>query len=222
MAGAALGNSGRFWTAGGLRPADLPLLRAAFSDELPERTASPALVILCGLPGTGKSYFARELAARAPFAWLNSDRTRKLLVARPQYSRREHQRVFAAMHALTLEYLREGYSVVFDATNLNENARAPLYAAARAAGVEKVIIRFTASARLVRQRLAERAAGIGDAAQSDAGWEVYARMAAGDEPAPGPHILVEGPEDVEGALREVVEWAVGAGSNGFSQPAALM
>ena len=121
----------KFWTAGGLRPRDLSFLRSIYADCLPARVESPSLVVLCGLPGTGKSHFARELATRAPFVWLSSDRTRKLLVARPIYSRREHRRVFAAMHVLTRGYLRDGHSVVFDATNLNEGVRAPLYAVGR-------------------------------------------------------------------------------------------
>ena len=171
---------------------------------MPARSESPCLVVLCGLPGTGKSHFARELASRAPFVWLNSDRTRKLLVARPQYSRREHRRVFAAMHVLTRGYLRDGYSVVFDATNLNENVRLPLYAAADDVGVEPVIIRFTAHPNLIRKRMAERESGVGDAAQSDAGWEVYSRMAVADLPVPRPHILVQGPEDMEEALAETL------------------
>lgn len=195
---------GKFWTAGGLRPKDLPFLRSIYAEGLPTRVESPILVALCGLPGTGKSHFARELVARAPFVWLSSDRTRKLLVARPQYSRREHRRVFAAMHVLTRGYLRDGYSVVFDATNLNEGVRAPLYAAAADVGVDPLIIRFTADPDLVRERMAERAEGIADAAQSDAGWEVYSRMAVADLPVPRPHILVEGPEDVEQALEEAM------------------
>ena len=170
--------------------------------------ASPDLVILCGLPGTGKSHFARELSSRAPFVWLNSDRTRKLLVARPQYSRREHRRVFAAMHVLTRGYLRDGYSVVFDATNLNENVRAPLYAVADDVGVDPLIIRFTAHPNLIRQRMAERAAGVADAAQSDAGWEVYSRMAVADVPVPRPHLLVRGPAEAETALAETLRRAL--------------
>ncbi|MCY3692537.1 MAG: AAA family ATPase [Chloroflexota bacterium] len=195
---------GKFWTAGGLRPKDLSFLRTVHADGMPARSESPCLVVLCGLPGTGKSHFARELASRAPFVWLNSDRTRKLLVARPQYSRREHRRVFAAMHVLTRGYLRDGYSVVFDATNLNENVRLPLYAAADDVGVEPVIIRFTAHPNLIRKRMAERESGVGDAAQSDAGWEVYSRMAVADLPVPRPHILVQGPEDMEEALAETL------------------
>ena len=203
-------NRRRFWTAGGLRPADLTLLRSALSDELPPQTPAPNLVILCGLPGAGKSHFARKLSARAPFLWLNSDRIRKALVAQPCYSRREHRRVFAAMHLLTRGYLCDGYSVVFDATNLNENVRAPLYAIAADAGIDPIIIRFTASPALVRQRLADRASGAADAAQSDAGWEVYSRMAVADQPVPHPHILVQTPEDLAPALQETLrrtEWA---------------
>ena len=195
---------GKFWTAGGLRPKDLPFLRSVYADGLPPRVESPSLVVLCGLPGTGKSHFARELCAQAPFVWLSSDRTRKLLVARPQYSRREHRRVFAAMHVLTRGYLRDGYSVVFDATNLNEGVRAPLYAAADSVGVDPLIIRFTAHPDLIRERMAERADGIADAGQSDAGWEVYSRMAVADLPVPRPHLLVRGPEDMEEALEQTL------------------
>lgn len=198
---------GKFWTAGGLRPKDLSFLRTVYADGMPARSDPPRLVVLCGLPGTGKSHFARELASRAPFVWLNSDRTRKLLVARPQYSRREHRRVFAAMHVLTRGYLRDGYSVVFDATNLNENVRLPLYAVAEELGVEPLIIRFTAHPDLVRKRMAERENGVGDAGQSDAGWEVYSRMAVADTPVPRPHLLVRGPEDAERILAETMRRA---------------
>ena len=196
----------KFWTAGGLRPADLERLRSAYAEELPKTTGAwPSLVILCGLPGTGKSHFARELARRAPFVWLNSDRTRKLLVNTPSYSRREHRRVFSAMHVLTRGYLRDGYSVVFDATNLNENVRRPLYASASEAAVEPLIIRFTAPSELVRRRLTDRAEGVGEASQSDATWDVYSRMAVADQPVPRPHLLVAGPEDVESVMQETLK-----------------
>ena len=205
MSGSTSRSQRKFWTAGGLRPADLERLRSAYAEALPDTTgASPSLVILCGLPGTGKSHFARELARRAPFVWLNSDRTRKLLVDTPSYSRREHRRVFSAMHVLTRGYLRDGYSVAFDATNLNENVRRPLYSSADAVGVEPLLIRFTAPADLVRQRLTDRAEGVGEASQSDATWDVYSRMAIADQPVPRPHLLVAGPEDVESVMRETL------------------
>ena len=81
-----------------------------------------------------------------------------------------------------------------------------MYAVADEAGVDPLIIRFTANRNLVRERMAERAAGIADAGQSDAGWEVYSRMAVADLPVPRPHILVRGPEDMEDALAETLRW----------------
>jgi len=198
------GTANGYWTDGGLRPADLECLRAAFAGEAPAGGGNPALVILCGLPGTGKSHFARALIAQASFVWVNSDYCRKLLVGQPDYSREEHQRVFAAMHAVIADLLAAGRAVVFDATNLNEEVRRPLYAVAEAAGVTPLIIRFTARIGLARRRLAERAAGLADAGASDAGWEIYTRMAAADGPPPRPHLLVAQPDHLEWALRETL------------------
>ena len=209
--GVAVGG-GAFWTDGGLLPDDLERLTTAFTPD-PAATESvaaapgvpPALVILCGLPGTGKSHFARALLSRAPaFVWVNSDYCRKLLVRRPEYSREEHQRVFAAMHALIAQLLAAARPVVFDATNLNEEVRRPLYAVAAAAGITPLIIRFTAPPRLVRRRMAERAAGQAETSHSDAGWAIYQRMADADGPAPRPHLLASRPEHLDWALRETL------------------
>lgn len=207
MSGSNPPSRGKHWTAGGLRPDDLRFLRAAYAAEIPERSDPPNLVILCGLPGTGKSHYARELKRQAPYVCLNSDRTRKLLVAKPSYSRREHRRVFSAMHVLTRGYLVDGYSVVFDATNLNENVRAPLYAIAEDVGVDWLIIRFTAPDDLVRRRLADRVEGLADSGESDAGWEIYSRMAVADQPVPREHLLVRGPDDCDGVLTRTIAWA---------------
>ena len=194
-----------FWTAGGLRDVDRAILRRSLDiDDGAPATESPALVILCGLPGTGKSHFARRLAGAAPFVWVNSDRTRKLLVDKPEYTREEHRRVFAAMHAAIYDLLKAGKSVVFDATNLNEEVRRPVYAVAAAVQIEPVLVRFTANRRLVRRRLAARSSGLADDAHSDADWRIYARMAAADQSIPRPHLLVRGPDDADRVFSELL------------------
>ena len=79
-----------------------------------------------------------------------------------------------------------------------------MYAVAEDAGVDPVIIRFTADPDLVRERMDERARGAADTGQSDAGWEVYSRMAVADLPVPRSHILLKRPEDVETVMEEVI------------------
>ena len=203
-----------FWTAGGLNPADLAVVRQALGEPAARYVDSqlppPSLVVLCGLPGTGKSYFAQKLTARAPFIWVNSDRTRKSLISAPRYTRGEHRRVFAVMHAITRELLAAGRSVVFDATNLNEAVRLPLYEVAAEAGVEPILVRFTAEPQLVRRRLLDRSHGVGDAAESDADWRIYSRMVVADQPVPRPHLLVSRPEQAAPVLEQVLRrtgWA---------------
>ena len=200
-------NNQEFWTAGGLIPSDIHVLRATLSFQsvsTAEPANGPALVILCGLPGTGKSHFARQLISRASFVWINSDRIRKTLVSAPEYSRQEHRRVFSAMNAITAEILREGHSVVFDATNLNEQVRRPLYAVAHDAGVEPLIVRFTADPALVRQRLNDRVAGLNESSASDADWIIYTRMSVAEKDVPRPHLRVSRPEDTVSVLEKVL------------------
>ena len=108
---------------------DATLLRRELEGDWANRgktSGMPILVALCGLPGSGKSYFARELTKLAPFRVLESDRLRKALVSKPKYSPSEHVRIFSVCHLLIEEYLSQGELVLFDATNLTEKFRLPL------------------------------------------------------------------------------------------------
>ena len=70
---------------------DVVLMREALDNDLaisqPRMPAQPLLLAMCGLPGTGKSYFAARLAERVPFLILETDRLRKVLVEHPKYSK---------------------------------------------------------------------------------------------------------------------------------------
>src|SRR3990172_5910223 len=83
---------------------------------LPEPVSRPVLVVVSGLPGTGKSYFCQRLAERLPFLILETDALRRRLFSRPSYRPGESQRLFAAVHGLLEELLEQGISVLLDAT----------------------------------------------------------------------------------------------------------
>jgi predicted kinase len=75
-----------------------------------------SLVIVCGLPGSGKSYFARALAERIGAKHLNSDEIRQHLFEDRSYSTREKIAVYRQMADLAFEYLEKDKRVVVDAT----------------------------------------------------------------------------------------------------------
>lgn len=167
---------------------------------------SPRLLMLAGLPGVGKSAFARAVTSRCPFLKVESDRLRKALVPQPQYTPDEHRRVFRACHRLLDELLGQGYPMLFDATNLTERNRRPVYAIARKRGVPLAIAVVTAPPEIVWQRLRDREAGLDPETWSDAGWDIHSRMAPAWEPVKRPHILVDTSRDTAPALRQVLDW----------------
>jgi predicted kinase len=179
--------------------------------ELAEPMRKPALVLVGGLPGTGKSSLAQALAARAGFEVIRSDLVRKELTAgelpaagflegryAPLVTRRTYEECLRRAESL----LFEGRRVVVDATFREDSQRRAFLDAARRWAVPTVFFVCQADPDLSRRRLAERR---GDA--SDADWSVYLRLAEQWEP-PGPGIS---PVDLptHGNLEQVVEQALG-------------
>ncbi len=173
------------------------------------RPGNPRLLMLAGLPGTGKSAFAREVASRCPFLTLESDRLRKTMAARPEYTAAENRRLFDACHWLISEFLRQGYPLLWDATNINERARRPVYDIARRRGAPLAVVVVTAPPETVRQRLRDREAGLDPETWSDAGWDIYSRMAQAWEPVKRRHLSVNTAGDITPALRRALAWAAG-------------
>ena len=147
--------------------------------------SSPALVVVSGLPGTGKSSFCRDLRHRTGAVILESDSLRKLLFPRPSYSWQESRRLFDAIHAAIERLLQGGVSAILDATNLVERHREPLYEIAEIAGARLVLVEVTAPPEVVVSRLASRS-GV-----SDADVAVYQRMRRSAEEIGREHFVVD-------------------------------
>jgi len=175
--------------------------------ELPEPTVDPLLIIVSGLPGSGKSYFSRRLAERLPLPIIESDAMRQILSPKPNYSQSESERLFRACHTLIGDLLRKGISVIFDATNLIEHHREQLYRIADSAEAKLIIVRLEAPPELVRQRMARRQTGIDPDDKSAADWQVYQRMTATAEKIRRNHFAVDTSRDIAPAIEKIVREA---------------
>ncbi|MGQ9546399.1 MAG: AAA family ATPase [Dehalococcoidia bacterium] len=182
---------------------DVEKLRRSL-DDLPQCQVEPPLIVVSGLPGTGKSFFCRKLAERLPFLILASDSLRKTMFPSPKYDENENKRLFSACHVLIEELLRKGIPVIFDATNLLEHHREYLYRAAERAGAKLILIWVEAPAEVVRQRLLAREKAATPEYDSEAGWEVYNKMKSRKQEISRNHFVVDTSQDITPVLDRIV------------------
>jgi len=189
---------------------DTRRLLNSLGDELPAPVTYPVLVVLNGLPGTGKSYFARQIAERVPLAVLESDALRKVLVRSPSYTARENTQLFRALHEMIELLLARDVPVLLDATNTRESHRENLYEIARWHGARAIPVLLDAPEATVRQRLERRMNESPRGDSSDAGWPVYQRLLAAWEPIGREHLVVDTSGDIRPAVddlaREINRW----------------
>lgn len=186
-----------------IRERDADKLEASLG-RLPKPARRPALVILIGLPGSGKSHFGRRLAGRYPLAILDSDALRSVLYESPRHTVQEHARLFPALQVLMRRLLARGVPVLLDATNLKESNRKPLYRLAKEAGARLAIVRLWAPLAVMRARLAERDAARNPLDRSTAGREVLERMRRDYQRPRRPYFVVDTSKDSRLVLDKIV------------------
>jgi len=140
------------------------------------------IIVVFGLPGSGKSYLAQHLSGMLHADYITSDAIRKELFRHPSYSENEKKKVYDEMlkRIAESEYHKE---VVVDATLSDMSIRtefiskikdiAPVY-----------FIEVTASEELIQQRL------VTPRSDSDADFEVYEKLRDNWMPFKDPHLVL--------------------------------
>jgi predicted kinase len=152
----------------------------------------PSLVLLCGLPGTGKTWVAQRLARPLRASAHRSDVRRKQIAGVPRTSRRREgfesglysagmtERVYDSLREDAEAELRAGRTVIVDAAFPRRAQRAAFAEAARRAGRPVWILHLQAPEPVVRERLERRQADADEV--SDADFGVYLRARESFEP----------------------------------------
>lgn len=102
--------------------------------------AKPTLFMLYGLPGSGKTHFARQLAETLHAAHVQGDRIRYELFETPRNDKQENDIVNHLMEYMTEEFLNAGVSVIYDANAMRVNQRRTLRGIARQASAQPLLI----------------------------------------------------------------------------------
>ena len=147
------------------------------------------LIIVCGLPGSGKSSLSGSLKNKIPAVHLNSDVIRKLIFRTPQYTEEEKRRVYNEMALQAEKLLRSRKNVIVDATFYTKEYRDMFINQAKICNTRYYLIECTLSESMIRNRLKKRMEdGI---AVSDADYDIYLKMKDRFEPIEGDHLVVD-------------------------------
>ena len=167
----------------------------------------PALILMVGAPGTGKSVLARAIAADVGAEIIQTDAVRKKVFASPRYTSKEDGTVYGICHRRVSSSLGKGRRVVFDATNLREASRAVLYRIAEQRNALLVVVVAYAPEHVIRARLDGRQRRSDPDELSDADWKVYLHLRREAEPVRRPHLVVNtctSPRPAMQAVRRLV------------------
>ncbi|MCY1060953.1 AAA family ATPase [Nannocystis sp. SCPEA4] len=178
--------------------------------ELQAPALAPCLLLVMGLPGTGKSTLARALAEEG-FVWVRSDAVRKQLAGLPTeapadasvYTPAWTERTYEVCRELAEARLSEGERVVVDANFKLDAQRAPFVALAAALGVQAQILVCTADEATVVARLSRRTGDV-----SDADVSVYQHARRAWQPLRPEHAAIAAEIASEGSREEVLQRAL--------------
>jgi predicted kinase len=159
---------------------------------------SPTLVVVCGLPGSGKSTVGEAIADRLDARLLRTDVVRKDLVADPQYTPAENAATYEAFFSRAAETLDAGTSVVLDATFVNRENRGRARGVADRAEVAFELVHVTCEEAVVRERIAARE---GDA--SDADFDVYLHKRENFDPFETEPVTIDNSGSLDATMRQV-------------------
>jgi len=146
----------------------------------------PALILLSGYPGAGKTTFAHRLVRVLDCEHVESDAIRQSIAWQPSYSSSESAEVFRRAEKRISRTLAAGRNALLDATSLTAGDRRRFVRLAEERDAGLVIVWLTVPVDEARRRLSTARKG-----NSQADIAVYETMHGRAQLVPQPHLVVD-------------------------------
>lgn len=166
------------------------------------------LIMVCGLPATGKTTLAKALAEKIDGVHISSDTIRMSMLEEREYTEEEKKMIYDAMFQEAGKNLKEGKKVVLDATFYKKELRKRARETAREAKVNFFMVECVTHEDLLRERIFARKPG---ETESEADFGVYKKVKEQFEPIEGEHLAVDTSLPVEKQVELVLKYLGGEG-----------
>jgi len=140
------------------------------------------IIVVFGLPGSGKTYFSEHLAAEINAVHLNTDKIRIKYNKQGQYDEKSKQYVYDMLKQEMVKALQHSNEVIVDGTFYKHSKRIQFIEKAQEQQQSIQFIEIKANENIIKQRLKNRD-GI-----SDADYKVYQQIKCMFEPLESPHL----------------------------------
>jgi len=158
------------------------------------------IIIVSGLPGSGKSFFAQKLSAQLNTDYISSDLTRKELNASGLYTFSDKLAIYVAMAEKVRKALKSKKSVVVDATFYHHTMRDFFKHLAMEEAVPIFFIMVETTEQIAKKRLSE------SRVDSEADYGVYVSIKKQFEKYDFPHLTLQSSNDnIDDMLRIATE-----------------
>jgi hypothetical protein len=102
------------------------------------KSKKPLLIVLMGLPGTGKSYLGNYLHKKYSFSVLSGENITYALFNTEKCLGSQYREAYEILRSLASELLKQNYNVIIDGTNLRYEFRKQIYDVMK--GLAKIVL----------------------------------------------------------------------------------
>lgn len=161
------------------------------------------LIIICGLPGTGKTTLAKALAKKFHLTHISTDIIRKKHFKHREYSKKEKMKVYSLVFSEAEKELVVGKNIALDGTFYKSTLRKTAYSLAKKYKTKFFIIECTISENEIKKRIEKREKTKN---ASEADFKTYKKVNLQFNQIKEKHLKINCAENMTSKIKKVAAW----------------
>ncbi|RMF91405.1 MAG: adenylyl-sulfate kinase [Methanobacteriota archaeon] len=161
------------------------------------------LILICGLPATGKSTVARRLSKALGAEVLRTDIVRREIIDAPSYTEEEKALIYRVVFLMARYLIKNDVNVIIDGTFYRDSLRKQAQEIAGKQGKRFFLVETRCPEDIVLKRLEKRKKNL--RSPSDADVDVYYKIKGLFEPIEEDHLIIDTGWNIKEGVKELVK-----------------